>query len=139
VTSSASASGVVGVDEATGGIGVLGIAPNGVGFYTADNVQQARTGGGWVKAMVNVDAFNTPYTITGCFNSTLSGAAATTPPCGINFTEKQLGLWSFDFGFQVDDRFVSATIASAILGYGGAQCIMAAPSSTFLGRCCRRN
>jgi hypothetical protein len=102
--------GVTGRNDATGGIGVLATAPNGIGIYTDSNVQQARTMGGWVKAMVHVNALSPPYSIINCFNSTLAGAAATTPPCGINFTEAQLGEWSLDFGFEVDDRFMSATL-----------------------------
>jgi hypothetical protein len=108
VSSSASAAGVVGVDEATGGIGVLGIAPNGVGFYTAANVQQAHTMGGWVKAMVFIDGVN--GILGGCFNSTLVGAAATTPPCGFILDKVGVGDYIIDFGFQADDRFYSITI-----------------------------
>jgi len=74
------------------------------------NAEQARTAGGFVKAMLNVNAFDTPYSITSCYNSALSGAAATTPPCGINFTEISLGSWNFDFGYTVNDRFFSATL-----------------------------
>jgi len=105
----------IGVYGSSGtGIGVYGTAPSGFGFATDSNVQQARTAGGWVKAMVYVNAYNPPYQIVNCFNSTLSGAAATTPPCGINFTEVSDGLyhWDLDFGFEVDDRFISATLAS---------------------------
>jgi len=132
VTSSASASGVVGVDEATGGIGVLGIAPNGVGFYTADNVQQARTGGGWVKAMV---LYSGPAgSIVSCFNSTLAGAAATTPPCGFVSDKTGTGDYIVDFGFEVDDRFFS--VADTGFGLGNNSNISSIQVCTsFLGGC----
>src|SRR5258708_6679917 len=42
----------------------------------------------------------------------VSGAAATTPACGTDFQELATGIgnWSFDFGFEVDDRFYSTTL-----------------------------
>jgi len=109
VTHSSIGSGVGGLNTAAGGVGIWGEAPAGVGFYTPNNVQQARSAGGWVKAMVFVNALNAPYSILRCFNSNLVGSAATTPPCGINFTELSFGDWAFDFGFEVDDRFYSTT------------------------------
>jgi len=127
VTTSATASGVAGINKSgnSGGIGVYGTGGVGVfgtgsafGMQTDSNVQQARTAGGWVKAMVYVNALNPPYSILKCFNSALAGAAATTPPCGINFTEDPLGpgYWDFDFGFEIDDRFFSATQAQVVVG-----------------------
>jgi trimeric autotransporter adhesin len=83
------------------------------GFATDGNVQQARTGGGWVKALAVVQGLNAPYTITRCFNSFLTGAAATTPPCGFNLTEVQPGLFNIDFGFQMNDRFIMATLVNS--------------------------
>jgi hypothetical protein len=61
--------------------------------------------------MLYVNAYQSPYTIVRCFNSTLAGAAATTPPCGITFNEVQVGMWAFTFNFEVDDRFWSGTLA----------------------------
>jgi hypothetical protein len=130
VTSSGSASGVAGVNTGDGGVGVWGEAPTGFGFYTPNNVQQARTAGGWVKAMVYVNGRTAPYQILRCFNSTLAGAAATTPPCGINFTEEVYGHWDFDFGFEVDDRFMSATIDSNLSSDFPVQ-IVAGPAPPF--------
>jgi hypothetical protein len=73
------------------------------------NASQARTAGGWVKAMVYVNAAQAPYTIIRCYNSTLAGAVATTPPCGFNLTEVNVGEFDVTFGFEIDDRFWSAT------------------------------
>jgi hypothetical protein len=79
------------------------------------NASQARTAGGLVKAMVYVNGQDSPYGIIRCFNSFLTGAAATTPPCGFNLSELQIGWFTLDFGFEVDDRFLSATIAGDLL------------------------
>ena len=97
--------GVIGVNTATGGIGIYGSAPNGDGFYTNNNVYQDRSAGGWVKAMALVDQNG----IAICFNSTLIGAPGTIPPCGFTFHAWGVGDYTVDFGFEVDDRFVSTT------------------------------
>jgi len=47
--------------------------------------------------------------ISRCYNATLDGAAATTPPCGITVSEIT-GQLLFYFNFQVDNRFASATL-----------------------------
>jgi hypothetical protein len=89
------------------------------------NAVQPVAGAGFVKAMMSVNALNPPYQILNCYNSTLTGAAATTPPCGINFTEdvNGIGFWDLDPGFEVDNRFFSATL------FGAALCIGAYPIS----------
>ena len=121
----------------TGDIGVFGTSSTGNNAMVADgNVSQSRTGGGWVKAMAYVNALNAPYTIVRCFNSSLSGAAATTPPCGITFTEEPSGApakWEFNFGFEVDDRFVSATLAFWNINDGLYTIAADAVSSTSVG------
>jgi hypothetical protein len=75
------------------------------------NATQPQAAAGFVKAMVYVNAFTPPYKILNCYNSTLAGSAAVTPPCGINFTEDSngSGYWDFDLGFEVDNRFFSVT------------------------------
>lgn len=118
VTNAGPGSGVVGINfsGAPGSLGIYGQGDTGIyghgnsfGFATDSNVQQARSAGGWVKAMAYVQAFTAPYSITRCFNSTLKGAAATTPPCGFNLVEQNEGFFDIDFGFEVDDRFFLAT------------------------------
>ncbi len=101
--------GVIGETNNTG-IGVVGksLTPNGLAFAATGNAQQDRTSGGWVKAMVFVNTAQPPYTIQRCFNSTLIGSAATTPPCGFNLVETGGGVFNLDYGFEIDDRFVSA-------------------------------
>jgi len=74
------------------------------------NVEQQRTAGGMVKAMLHYSPFiDFPGKIISCFNSLLSGTAATTPPCGFTFDNTGGGDYIFDFGFEVDDRIYSAT------------------------------
>ncbi len=131
-TTAGPGSGVVGINSsgAPGSLGIYGQGDTGVyghgtsfGFATDSNVQQARTAGGWVKAMVYVQGLNAPYSITRCFNSTLFGAAATTPPCGFKLTEISSGDFDVDFGFQITDRFFLATpdwTSASCSAYAGA-------------------
>jgi len=85
---------------------------------SAGNASQPRTANGMVKAMFKFSPFNGGRIVT-CFNSTLSGTAATTPPCGFSFKIEGAGGYLFSFGFQVDDRILSLTggtnIASGFL------------------------
>ena len=101
--------GVIGETNSTG-IGVVGksLTPNGLAFAATGHAQQDRTSGGWVKAMVFVNTAQPPYSIQRCFNSTLIGSAATTPPCGFNLVETGEGVFNLDYGFEIDDRFISA-------------------------------
>jgi hypothetical protein len=151
VTSSGTAAGVAGVNEAgvssgigvygnsqtgygvfgSGGTGVFGTGSN-YGFQTDSNVQQARTMGGWVKAMV---LYSGPTgNIVSCFNSTLAGAAATTPPCGFLPDKTGTGDYIIDFGFEVDDRFLS--VADTGFGLGSNSNISSIQVCTnFIGLC----
>jgi len=104
-TGPATGAGVYGSSVA--GPGVYGTAPEGFGFATDSNVSQARTAGGWVKAMVL--ASGNSGKIVSCFNSTLKGAAATTSPCGFGMQKVATGDYIVNFGFEADDRFFSLT------------------------------
>ncbi len=101
------ASGVAGINDDPNGVGVWGQAP-GWSFYSTGNVHQDRGGSGWVKAMIFYSGFNGGRIVT-CFNSTLQGPAATTPPCGFSAAKGSTGDYLIDFGFEVDDRFFSLT------------------------------
>lgn len=79
------------------------------------NLDQSRSSGGAVKAMLHFSAFSN--TIISCFNSALSAAAATKPPCGFGVDVTGLGDYIFDFGFEVDDRIYSATTGSQTDGF----------------------
>jgi hypothetical protein len=131
VTAAGPGSGVAGFNNsgAPGSIGVYGQGDTAVyafgtttgvyghgssyGMATDGNVQQARSAGGWVKAMVQVGTGNT---VNRCFNSTLGGTAATTPPCGFTISFNSTTGNTIDFGFQVSDRFYSATLATCECG-----------------------
>jgi hypothetical protein len=70
-------------------------------------VEAARVKGGLVKAMLLVDANGK---IVRCFNSILTGSAASTLPCGFKSSLGSSGRYIIiNFGFQVDDRFILTT------------------------------
>lgn len=86
---------------------------------TDSNATQARSMGGWVKAMVYVNPFASGA-IVRCFNSQLPGSQATTVPCGMTFTYVGPGVYTIDFGFQVDDRFLQvSTVLTSTEIYSG--------------------
>jgi hypothetical protein len=125
-------SGVAGINDAPGGIGVYGNSSNGgFGFFTDSNAAQSRGMGGWAKAMAYVDPFaQGGIAITRCYNSQASGATVWTPPCGISIVHNGQGLNTLDFGFQVNDRFISLTSSSALVPAGG-ETQDAAPNQVF--------
>ncbi len=111
-------------DDGGSGSGVVGTSASGYGVYASsssgfsigadNNATQARGAGGWAKAMVFVDPFTASGTaITRCYNSQASGATVNTPPCGFSIIHEGLGSDMVNFGFQVNDRFISATQFSA--------------------------
>lgn len=114
VAHTSAGSGVAGQNLAQDGTGVWGSDTSGYGFATDSHVQQGRSASGWVKAMVYVDP--SQGGIQRCFNSQLPGSQATTVPCGMNYTYIGLGKYTIDFGFQVDDRFLQATIVGVPVG-----------------------
>jgi hypothetical protein len=75
---------------------------------SSGNAFQPPTANGMVKALLFYDPFSTG--ILQCFNSTLSGAPATTPPCGFSIIQTLVGDYIFDLGFEIDDRFLGATV-----------------------------
>jgi hypothetical protein len=75
---------------------------------SAGNELQPRTAGGAAKAMFLYSP-NNGGGFEHCFNSALSGAAATTPPCGFLIIDNFMGDYVIDLGFKIDDRFFSAT------------------------------
>jgi hypothetical protein len=69
--------------------------------------------GGFVKAMVLVNADGS---INLCYNSQLTGSAATTPPCGLSVNTPFGDVYDITFPFQVNVRFLSATTAYECCG-----------------------
>jgi len=102
-TSGTGASGI-----STSGFGVFGHSDSNYAFVTDGPVQQNPNQGGWVKAM----AFVVPGGggIVRCFNSQLAASVASVPPCGFAYSRLSSGQTQIDFGFPVDNRFLSATV-----------------------------
>jgi hypothetical protein len=99
--------------SSSSGNGVVGTSQTGNAMVANGNASQSRTGGGWIKGMVYVNGNAAPYNIVRCYNSSLSGTAATTPPCGFGLKEYVgPGQWIVDFGFQISDRIWSATLGA---------------------------
>ena len=74
-----------------------------------------------VKAMALIDPYGLtptgdPDPIQQCYNSQLPAAQATQGDCGMRLTRLTCcgsdAWWRLDFGFRVDDRFVSVTSAA---------------------------
>lgn len=93
----------VGIQGTSGfGTGVMGGSMAGFAMDANGNTTQDPQYGGWVKAM----ALTSGSTITRCFNSQTTGASVHTAPCGFSSSGSS-GTWTVDFGFQVNDRYIS--------------------------------
>jgi hypothetical protein len=77
---------------------------------SSGNAFQPPTANGMVKALLVYDPYSGGSgSFLQCFNSTLAGAAATTPPCGFSIIDKFTGDYILDLGFKIDNRFLAAT------------------------------
>jgi hypothetical protein len=72
------------------------------------NASQPPTAGGWAKAMMLFTGTNEGVFMS-CWNSTLSGSAASTPPCGFKEIYHNTGQYILDLGFPIDHRFFAFT------------------------------
>ena len=95
---------------ASGSVGIGTNSPTGT-LDVQGNVTQAPTAGGLVKAAFYFSPFNGGG-FDQCYNSTLSGSASTTPPCGFTFQIEGTGDYIINLGFQIDNRVLSATVTS---------------------------
>jgi hypothetical protein len=103
--------GVYGNSGSSDGFGVLGSSSSGTGVHgnstlgfamrAQGNTKQSLEHGGWAKALVRF-GFGS---ITRCYNSQLA-TPNTTAPCGFTLAGSG-GDYTIDFGFKVDDRFIS--------------------------------
>jgi hypothetical protein len=128
-------SGVFGQDNNANSYGVAGHSDNGVAvvgdsssgwaMQALGNATQSRTNGGFVKAMAYANFSQSPA-IRRCFNSQVSKSEATTNPCGMVVSKSGIGRYTISFGFQVSDRFISATPADA----QGSSIVAVSPGST---------
>lgn len=87
------------------GTGVGGFSDHGFAMYSGGNAEQKLASGGWIKAMARVHGASIPV----CYNSQIANPSlANTTPCG--FSSSGSGAtWTVNFGFKVDDRFISIT------------------------------
>jgi hypothetical protein len=109
----------VGTGPPSPGNGIVVTTAGNVGIGTQDpiaklhlegNAAQSRDKGGFVKAMAYIDPFlPADQYVVRCYNSQTNGNAMSTAPCGIKVTRTQNGIYVIDFGFKVDDRFISVT------------------------------
>ena len=126
--------GVIGEANVANAVGVFGIStsPAGVGVYARNlgggraifaegNAAQTITSNGLVKAMVYVERSGI---ILSCYNSQLADGGASLPPsggtgCGFTVTTPLNGVYRINYGFPVDNRFVSVAAQYATLdGFG---------------------
>ena len=85
------------------GLSLLTTGPVSIGGYAT----QTRDKGGMVKAMLYV---NGDGSITRCYNG-ITGSS--TGNCGFSVTRSNSGYYSIDFNFQINDRYVSATVRNS--------------------------
>ncbi|HZS09379.1 MAG TPA: hypothetical protein VFD58_31390 [Blastocatellia bacterium] len=109
-TNDPNGTGVAGVGGATGGY-FQAASSGGRAISLVGNAVQDRGSGGVVKAMAYIDPFAPAgQQIVRCYNSQATGSNVSTPPCGfgIGFSATP-GNYGINFGFKVDDRFISIT------------------------------
>jgi hypothetical protein len=105
-TSVANTAAVYGNATGSGGVGVYGQSTLGAAVHAEGNAVQAHDKGGFVKAMIYVNA---DATIIRCYNGV---TGSSTGNCGFSVgqgTSQNHDVRFIDFGFQVNDRFVSVT------------------------------
>jgi hypothetical protein len=96
--------GILGETQTADGVGVYGKNLfGGFAMYAEGNTSQQRNKGGWVKALLKVSAAGG---IERCYNA-ITGAAGGN--CGFSPVLTADGRFDINFGFKVDDRFVSVT------------------------------
>jgi hypothetical protein len=121
LTTGGPASGVYGQDNNANSYGVAGHSNNGVAvagdsssgwaMQALGNATQSRAKGGFVKAMAYVNPKSgVGDFIERCFNSQLPPGQGTSGDCGFNYQKLGTGVYDIDFGFQVSDRFLLATV-----------------------------
>ncbi|MEO8072880.1 MAG: hypothetical protein ABI686_06505, partial [Acidobacteriota bacterium] len=97
--------------DTNGNVGIGTITPQ-AKLHVAGNAVQDRDKGGMVKALLYVAGDGT---IQRCYNG-VSGAS--TGNCGFSVTGGSSGNYTINLGFQVTDRFLSATAHGVFVGIG---------------------
>lgn len=115
----ANATGVYGVSTSPAGVAVY--ARNNSGgraIYAEGNIAQALSSNGLVKAMISVDPFlPADQYIVRCYNGITNSS---TGNCGFSMTRSFEGSYTINFGFSVNDRFLSLTAERFNVLFGGA-------------------
>jgi len=113
--------------DRSGNVGIGTVTPR-AKLDIVGNATQDLGSNGLVKAMALIAANNT---VVRCYNSTATGTAVTAPPCGFNAVFEPDGPGTgfvVDFGFNVNNRFISVTLHPGLNEPGTA-----AGVSTYLG------
>jgi hypothetical protein len=110
--------GAVGVQGDGTSVGVYGRSATGAAVHAEGNAVQARDRGGFVKAMAYIDPFlPADQYVVRCYNSQTN--VPSTTPCGITVTRSSFGgvggVYQINFGFNVEDRFISLTPQASYL------------------------
>ncbi len=101
------------------GVGVYGQTTSGFAMAAEGDAVQSRSMGGWIKAMVYLaasDPTSSVRTIQRCFNSQRALTSNNPGDCGFQEHRLDSGVYVIDFGFTVDDRYVSVTAESSPSG-----------------------
>ena len=96
---------VFGENTSGTGYGVYGKSTTGFGVYSEGNAGQSRTANGFVKAMILV---NGDGMIVRCYNGITNSSSGN---CGFTVNRFTAGGYGINFGFRIDDRFISITPA----------------------------
>ncbi len=105
--------GIIGLSTNPSGVGVYARnSSGGRAIYSEGNAGQSRDKGGWVKALLFV---NQDGTIARCYNG-VTGSA--TGNCGFTVSHPASSFYDINFGFQIDDRFITTSPFNNI-GSGG--------------------
>jgi hypothetical protein len=115
----ANSNGIAVLGTTEGGTAVMGVSTSGFAFQATGDATQSRGNGGWIKAMAYLTPIGGGMSITRCYNSQMTGAAVSTPPCGITIISHSPGSTVLDLGFLIQDRFYNFSCSSWNCAIGG--------------------
>lgn len=111
--------GVIGESNTDNAVGVFGVSTSSAGVavyarnnsggravFAEGNVAQALSSNGLVKAMIYVQQNGT---ILRCYNSQTNSSAGN---CGFTIPHPAVSIYDINFGFQIDNRFITTTVIS---------------------------